>query len=738
MIRRQLTLAGALLLTAAPLCALATLASQPVAPRAGRSQPADRIPSRIDDAQVVTLEGNVHPLARPEFAVSDAPADTPMDRMLLLLRPSPAQQAALDALVQAQHDPGSPLFHHWLTPAEYAARFGVSTSDLARVTAWLTGHGFTVNEVAASRRLVIFSGNAGQVEDTFHAQMRRYRVQGALHTANAQNPQIPEALAGVVSGIVSLNDFRHAPQIRARRALGARPQWNIYGSNYLFPADFATIYDVNPLYSAGSTGAGVSIAIVGRSNINLSDVATFRAASALAAKSPAVILPGADPGLVSGDQDEATLDVEWAGAVAPAASVKLVAGDSTVSTDGVDLAAAYIVNRALAPVVSTSYGSCEQAMGTTEMDFYNSLWEQAASQGMSSFVASGDAGAAGCDLASATTGTVAGVNGLCSSPYATCVGGTEFNEGSNSAQYWSSTYGANHGSALGYIPETVWNESASNGGGALWASGGGASTVYAQPAWQQGVSGAAAANGMRAVPDVALTAASHDGYIICENGAYWVVSGTSAASPSFAALMALVVGTSSGAGQGNANPALYALLNADANPFHPTPAGSNTVPGVAGFTASGADYNLATGLGSADAQLLVSDLAAPVAAPPTLSLTAAAASVVVARGASARVSLSVATGGSFTGSVTLSVSGLPSGVSAAWSANPVTPQAGAGAATLTFTASSSAQISSASVPVVLTAQGGGLTASRQLTVQVQQLPFRFRGAPAKPVGPRRW
>jgi len=97
---------------------------------------------------------------------------------------------------------------------------------------------------------------------------------------------------------------------------------------------------------------------------------------------------------VQGDQDEATLDVEWAGAVAPAARVTLVAGDSSAATDGVDLAAAYIVNHALAPVVSTSYGSCEQAMGATELAFYNSLWEQAASQGMSAFVASGDSGAA--------------------------------------------------------------------------------------------------------------------------------------------------------------------------------------------------------------------------------------------------------------------------------------------------------------------------------------------------------
>ena len=168
------------------------------------------------------------------------------------------------------------------------------------------------------------------------------------------------------------------------------------------------------------------------------------------------------------------------------------------------------------------------------------------------------------------------MNGLCSSPYATCVGGTEFNEGANAAQYWAATNSAAYGSALGYIPEDVWNESALDGGAGLWASGGGASVVYAQPAWQQSVSGTGAANGMRAVPDVALSAANHDGYFMVENGAFWIVSGTSVAAPSFAGIMALVTEKENGKGQGSANPRLYALLAAVPDPFHPTPSGNNT------------------------------------------------------------------------------------------------------------------------------------------------------------------
>jgi subtilase family serine protease len=717
--------AGALLLAAANLCALT-----PAASTAPRSQ-TDRILSRIDEAQVVTLQGNMHPLARAEFEVGAAPAETRLERMMLLLQPSPSQQAALDALVAAQQDSGSPAFHRWLTPAEYAARFGVSPSDLARIGAWLTGHGFTLNEIAASRRLIIFSGTAGQVADAFHAEMRRYRVNGALHLANAQDPQIPVALASVVGGVVGLNDFRHAAQMRPPRSLGARPQLNLNGSNYLFPADFAAIYDLNPLYGAGTTGTGVSIAVAGRSNIVLSDIAAFRAAAGLAANTPAVVLTGTDPKLVQGDQDEATLDVEWAGAVAPAARVTLVAGDSSAATDGVDLAAAYIVNHALAAVVSTSYGSCEQAMGATELAFYNSLWEQAASQGMSAFVASGDSGAAACDLGSATRGTVAAVNGLCSSPYSTCVGGTEFNEGSNSSQYWDASSGANRGSALGYIPEKVWNESAADSGGELWATGGGTSEIYPQPAWQQGVNGASAAGGMRAVPDVSLTAASHDGYMIYENGSYWIVSGTSPASPAFAALMALVVQKQSGAGQGNANPTLYRLLNGEANPFHATPAGDNSVPGVQGFQAGGADYNLATGLGSVDASLLVNGWANGDATPPTLNVSVASSAAMLVRGGTAAIVVNVVTGGSFRGNIALGLAGLATGVSARWSEEPVTSQEGSAAATLTLTASPAAQ--TASFPLSITAQGDGLIATGQVTVQVQPLALRPRGAPALPV-----
>jgi pseudomonalisin len=801
----------------------ASLLSLPFISVAAAQTPSNRISGPIDDERLVTLTGNVHPLARAEYDQGQVESSMAMERMVLELRPSATQQAALDGLVEAQQDPASPLYHQWLTPTEYGARFGASADDLARIVEWLSRKGFRIEEIAAGARQIVFSGTAGQVADTFHTEIHRYSVAGTMHTANAEDPQIPAALAGVVTGIVSLHDFARVSQMRPRVLAGKHPSYTDGSSHYLFPADWAAIYDLVPLYAAGTSGSGTSIAIVGRSNISLSDVATFRQTSGLPANAPQVTLVDGDPGLVEGDQDESTLDVEWSGATAPAATIKFVVGASTASTDGVDLSALYIVNHASAPVMSTSYGSCEADMGATELAFYSGLWQQAASEGISSLVSSDDSGVAGCYASSDASAGSAGVNGLCSSPYSTCVGGTEFNEGSNASAYWSSTNTAASASALGYIPEMVWNESGANGGSGLWASGGGVSTYFTQPAWQKNLTGTSIASGMRAVPDVAATAASHDGYMIVENGGYYVVAGTSAAAPSFAGVMALVDESNGGKGQGNANPALYALLNTSQPPFHPTPSGNNSVPGVTGFTATGVSYNLATGLGSIDGAALMADwgkgssnsaadfaltasatsgtalrgktvsftlavtesgaaknkvtlaakapsgvtvtlgatslspgstvkvtvsvgstasfgsqsvvitggdttgtqtitYALTVVQPPTLSLTAAATSVSLIQGSSAQLSLSAVTGGSWSGSLAFSATGLPSGVTCQWSANPVTPSSGASttAETLTLTASSLAAVEG--VNVTIAASGDGLAATASVTVHVQVAP----------------
>jgi subtilase family serine protease len=207
--------------------------------------PANRVAARIDETQVVTLQGNVHPMARGDFDQGVVSAETPLVDMVLQLNPSAAQQAALDALVEAQHDPHSALYHRWLTPAQYGSRFGASQQDLARITGWLAAHGFTVNEIAVNHRQIAFSGNAGQVEDTFHTQIHHFLVSGVNHIANTQDPQIPSAMAGVVNGILSLHNFRHASDIQSRVSLEVRPRYTSGTTHYLYPADWAAIYDLN-------------------------------------------------------------------------------------------------------------------------------------------------------------------------------------------------------------------------------------------------------------------------------------------------------------------------------------------------------------------------------------------------------------------------------------------------------------------------------------------------------------
>src|SRR5579872_1805126 len=208
-------------------------------------RPSMRVTRVIDDAVTVARPGNRHPLGRPEFDAGRAPEETRMDRMILLLQPDQAQQDALEALLEAQQDPQSPEYQRWLTPEDFGQRFGVSESDLQQIVQWLTSHGFQVETPAASRRQIVFSGTAGEVQTAFHAEIHTYNVNGRRHYANAQDPQIPEALEEVVAGVVSLHDFQSEPaHQRAEPAASAAPNFTSGGSHYLAPADFATIYDV--------------------------------------------------------------------------------------------------------------------------------------------------------------------------------------------------------------------------------------------------------------------------------------------------------------------------------------------------------------------------------------------------------------------------------------------------------------------------------------------------------------
>ena len=685
---------------------------------------ADRVTAPVDDRLTVSRPGNLFPLARLEY---DAGAVSPghrMDRMMLVLQPDADQERALQALLAAQQDPQSPQYHQWLTPESFGKLFGISDHDLAEVTDWLHSHGFEVEPISSGRQTLAFSGTAAQVEAAFHTQIHTYIVNGETHYANSSDPEIPLALAAVINGVASLNDFHSMPLHQGLQPLATpAPEFSQGSTHYMAPADFATIYDVAALYSSSTDGTGQSIAIVGRTNFPIADVSNFRSTFGLPANTPTIVLNGPNPGIVSSnEQTEAELDVEWSGAVAKNAAIQFVLSASTSSTDGALLSAQYIVNHNLAPVMSSSFGLCEAAMGTSGNQFWNSLWQQAAAQGISVFVASGDSGAAGCDSPSGTRAVSgAGVNGICSSPYSTCVGGTQFNDTSNPGAYWSTNNSASQGSALSYIPELAWNASAGtpNGGG-LWASGGGASSIYSKPTWQTGLG--VPADGKRDVPDVSLNASVYDGYLFCLSGQMYLVGGTSAATPSFAGLMAMVV-QRAGARQGNANPTLYGLAanqwNGGAAVFHDITTGNNSVPGVSGFSA-GPGYDQATGLGSADAFLLVNHWSGvtPPTSPttPGIQLTTSAPSISLVQGASSGVQVNVTVKGGFSSAVAIAWSTLPSGMTAKL-APPSFPAPGSGSSSFTLNAAST--VAAGPYTVYLTATGGGINQTLPLAVTVQ-------------------
>jgi hypothetical protein len=572
-----------------------------------------RVVAAVDAAHTMTLKGNVHPLARAEFDHGAIADGQPMKRILLLLSRGADQQAALSEAMEKQHDKSSPSYHQWFTPEQFGAQFGPADADVRAVTDWLTKAGFTVEKVYGGKTIIEFSGTVGQVRGAFATDIRNYQVSGQSYLANENDPQIPAALAPVITGIVSLNNFPR--KFHALRRGGAQRVPGMPGLLPLYtfpspysgapfygvgPGDFATIYNSKGLIAAGNDGTGQTIAIVGETNINVQDIISFRSAFGLPANFSAsnVILNGEDPGITSIDEEsEADLDVEWSGAVAPGATVDFVVSASTPASAGIDLSALYIIEHNLAGVMSESYGSCEASLGAAGNAFYRTLWEQAAAQGITVMLSSGDGGSAGCDNFNAEQTARLGlaVSGMASTPFNVSVGGTDFDEVNRWSTFWLDYAQDNPvtgTSALSYIPEIPWNENCaqigltgcgvSAPGGSLNIVGGsgGPSNQVAKPTWQMGVSGMPN-DSHRDQPDISLFASpgfNGSGYLICQADAGFgpceqtggvsiiglnIIGGTSASAPAFAGVMALVNqyqptvhGTNR---QGNANYVLYGL-----------------------------------------------------------------------------------------------------------------------------------------------------------------------------------
>jgi hypothetical protein len=185
--------------------------------------PAPQITQPVNNQQRLALKGNVRPLPRQAQDLGEVTTASPADRLLLLLKRSPAQEADLEQFLSEVHTPGTPSYRQWLTPAQFGTRFGPADADLQAVVAWLQSEGLAVDHINPAKTAIEFSGTTAQIESAFATRLHSFEVNGEQHIANITDPQIPVALAPVVAGISPLNDFRLKPLHTAPRGRTAVP-----------------------------------------------------------------------------------------------------------------------------------------------------------------------------------------------------------------------------------------------------------------------------------------------------------------------------------------------------------------------------------------------------------------------------------------------------------------------------------------------------------------------------------
>ena len=709
---------------------------------AGMALPAQtplRITRGVDATQVRALPDHHPSWANPANSKGLLPANQMLNPMTLVLARSPERELAFENFLADQQNPASPEYHHWLTPAEVGERFGLSDQDIGALSGWLRSQDLQVNWVSPSRIFIGFSGTAANLGRAFQTEFHSYNVNGVERISISSDPMIPEALLPAIKAIHGLYTVENRPAHHAIAGQSNSPAENSNsGNHYITPADFAVLYDL-PL---SLTGAGQTIGIVGRSHTDFADFSNFRSLTGATFANPTEIVPttfgGVDPGPAvtscstspcnaPDDQLEATLDVLRTGSTAPGANLLLVI-DTTASGD-IETDAQYLVQTTPVPaqVMNISFGKCETSAGPSHVTYWNTLFQQAAGEGISAFVCSGDSGASGCDTYFATppaSPLANSPNYICSSGYATCVGGTEFNDASNPSAYWSSSNGTNLLSALSYIPEGAWNEPlTSSSSPQAAASGGGVSAYIATPSWQTGT-GVPSARSGRYTPDIAFSSAGHDGYFACfaaggnscvagTNGSYSFeyFYGTSAAAPSMAGIAALLNQKLGGA-QGNLNPQLYSLAARVPAAFHDVTVASsgvtscsistpsmcnNSIPSPAGLTGGQSGYLVTTGydevtgLGSLDTQVFIDNFLPAGDITPTVTVSGTTVTVTPGATTGNTSTITVTPANGFTGSVALTAAITSSPAGAQYipalsfgSTSPVTISgATAGTATLT-------------------------------------------------------
>lgn len=630
---------------AACVFAAGTLAAQAPAPRITRT---------IDASQRVTLQTSLSPFVRSSRDLGAVDDSTPVEHMRLVLTRAPEQAAALDQFLAEVQQKSSPNYHQWLTPLQFGKRFGPADSDIAALVAWLQQQGFSGIAVPPGRTTVEFSGTAGQVRSAFGVSMHSYVRGSRQFLSNNNQPSIPAAISTVVSGIAHLDTYgldkytRPGPlgslnvETHKLEPASAQPKPDLTtgGSLYMVPGDAATIYNTpntafNANYTTGTSysGSGVTIGIIGDAYVSTTPISNYR--SRFLGESSPVLPTISGTATDTSDADEAYLDLEISGGLAPSAALHFYTGnDGSLETQ---IASALSDNTV--DILSVSFGLCELYMTTSQNATYYGYWQQAAAQGIAVTVSTGDNGSAGCDALStnnvSTTTAKSGlaVSGLATSPYNIAIGGTDFALTSSSfSTYVSSTSGTLYRTALGYIPERTWNDSTQNdttlSANVPWAStsttitpnivagSGGKSSCstnttantlgtctsgYPKPSWQRGTG--VPSDSARDIPDVSLMAgvSFYGAWLVCTNDSsngitgncgtvtssggstfyFYGFGGTSAAAPAFAGILALVQQSQGGGRLGQAGINLYNLYNNSASAgsiFHDITVGNNSVP----------------------------------------------------------------------------------------------------------------------------------------------------------------
>jgi Pro-kumamolisin, activation domain/FG-GAP-like repeat/Subtilase family len=604
-----------------------------------------RVTTQVDNNQRVTLQNSLPALAQSKYDTGELPSSKQIKDVTLLLKRSDTKEQQFEAYLDQLHNPSSPYFHHWLTAAQIGTMFGPAQSDITKVVQWLQSQGLQVLSVSPTGMTIHFSGTTAAIGQAFHTSIHGYTVNNEAHFSNATSQQIPAALTPVVARAPSLGNFFPKPlyhdvgTVTKSKQNGhwqtvnksaASPQFTVPGGDVnpnvaydVAPADFNTIYNVTPLWQKSTPirGAGETVAVLERSEVLPADIQTFRSAFLPAGakgtveyQNPVANLNNlpffqttttcTDPARLYGDENEAALDAEWAGAAAPDATIIFATCDDKDSTTFGPFQAAenLLTYDVPPPVMSLSYGECESASfldGSYDTVYY--LWQEAAAEGVTVFVASGDSGSMVCDQDGYVAYQGLAVNAFAATPYNIAIGGTDFNDINHYSQYWTSSNLPLFQSAVSYIPEQTWNDTCASSQiypllgysdpftacNAAYANrdyslfqpvggSGGQSTTTLRPEWQIGVYGMSQAQ-TRLLPDMSLFAANGvfgHALIYCMSDAtvygspcnysnpddvtYNTAGGTSFAAPTMAGIQALV-DQAAGQKMGEELPALYDL-----------------------------------------------------------------------------------------------------------------------------------------------------------------------------------